>query len=387
MKVGRQSWVATITTTIAIHQHVSVKWFFIGLLKTTASAFASTNTNPCLSSVANSCHGVRRLSYHDSNLSPHHIPRVVSSSRLRQHSAEAVAESNVFADRNTHPREKSKTEYPISLRLAELSDIPSISSCNLQTLPENYNDFFYNQHITENPFLSLVAVMDVPQPRDDSQHRVHGNYEPQRTNTLWHRQFLLSKRRFIASFGAAPPVGSRSVVVGYLLGKITSPQEPYQYKNSHLLPQNVWEDLSSPTQHRPPMIGHVSSLAILPEARRRGLAQALLHQFHHHLQQSNIPVVSTGLHVRCSNGVAVQLYEKLGYFPALTIPAYYEDGEDAFYMQKLFSESPSLSSSVHNEHFKLPRLIGVIREDDSKVDQISDETDDDDQVIYMNGSL
>ena len=382
--MGRQSWIATIMTTIAIHNHVSVKWFFIGLLKTTASAFASTHTNPCLSKGSNNCHGVRRFSSHNSNL-PQLRPRV-QATRLLQHPAEAIAGRNALADRNI--RDKSPIEYPISLRLADPSDIPSISSCNLQTLPENYNDFFYNQHITENPFLSLVAVMDVPQPRDDAQRRLHGNYEPQYTGSVWNRQFMLSKRRFIASFGAHPSMDSKSVVVGYLLGKITSPQEPYQYKNSHLLPPNVWNGLSTQTQHqRPPMIGHVSSLAVLPEARRRGLAQALLLQFHHHLQQSNTPISSTGLHVRCSNGVAVQLYEKLGYFPAITIPAYYEDGEDAYYMQKVFSETPSHPASTQDEPWKLPRLIGVLQENVGAVDRTSDDMNDDDSPIYMNGSL
>jgi hypothetical protein len=43
------------------------------------------------------------------------------------------------------------------LRLATRSDIPSIMQCNLQNLPENYNDYFYENHLTNYPELCWVC--------------------------------------------------------------------------------------------------------------------------------------------------------------------------------------------------------------------------------------
>jgi ribosomal protein S18 acetylase RimI-like enzyme len=345
-------------------------------------------------------------------------------------------------------------QYPISLRLAQYDDIPWISSCNLQTLPENYNDAFYTHHLSENPYLSIVAVIEKNDENhrhdDDSERRpIHGNYDPNQNHrnsksptNFWQRQLQLAQHFWKASMVVPQqqyyyynynynnidpnshhqPVctapnnnnvlsvassqqlqqqqqhnsydrrthgenenqnsqnknSKQSIVVGYLLGKITLPQEPYQcllrnrnnsvpppsssssssYTTSNTAASSSLQQQQQQQQQHIEMIGHVSSLAVLPEARQRGIAQALLQQFHYHLQQqppptssnrmngnsdgsnrnssnNNIMVTSTGLHVRCSNVAAVRLYEKLGYVPAITIPAYYDDGEDAYYMQKV----------------------------------------------------
>jgi len=45
----------------------------------------------------------------------------------------------------------------ISLRIARRADIPLIQRCNLATLPENYNENFYVNHLRNWPELALVA--------------------------------------------------------------------------------------------------------------------------------------------------------------------------------------------------------------------------------------
>ena len=400
---------------------------------------------------------------------------------------------------NRPPPPRTLQEYDISLRLATLSDIASISACNIQTLPENYNDMFYMNHINEYPDLSFVAVIDEPamasskddddESRQRRQRRIHGNYEPSRQESssivettkmgLIQRHLEMSKRRFATTFWTpqqqydqyaatsspiygdnhnnnnnmngptTQPAGTKSIVVGYLLGKITAPQEPYQYLHYQTnqpphdfgAPQhqqhNSW-NLNRPMLHRSTctserirheMIGHVSSLAVLPEARRRGLARALLEQFHYHLSTStttsmgsplspslhrsnqrnhhpndeHIAVTSTGLHVRCSNVVAVKLYETLGYTPAVTIPSYYEDGEDAYYMQKILTpqhtgnaasegqrrslrdvieEENSRTPHVRNsDDYQLPRIISVLTlsENDNNLSTKQDDCSENDQ--------
>ena len=101
-------------------------------------------------------------------------------------------------------------------------------------------------------------------------------------------------------------------------------------------------------------LGHVSSLAVLATVRRRGVAEALLQHFHAHVRQHTLAINSTGLHVRCSNRAAVHLYTKSGYVPAVRIPAYYEDGEDAYYMSKTL-----LTDATADPELRLPRVLGV----------------------------
>jgi ribosomal protein S18 acetylase RimI-like enzyme len=43
------------------------------------------------------------------------------------------------------------------LRLATRSDIPSIMHCNLQNLPENYNNYFYETHLSNYPELCWIC--------------------------------------------------------------------------------------------------------------------------------------------------------------------------------------------------------------------------------------
>lgn len=50
----------------------------------------------------------------------------------------------------------------ITIRKASLNDIPGIRACNLQNLPENYNDEWYRSCLHRWPELCLVATSNQP---------------------------------------------------------------------------------------------------------------------------------------------------------------------------------------------------------------------------------
>ncbi len=78
--------------------------------------------------------------------------------------------------------------------------------------------------------------------------------------------------------------------------------------------------------------GHVVSIAVLPQSRRKGVAQALINRS---LQGMEYYKAKQGfLEVRVTNELAISLYKKLGFEITRTINGYYSDGEDAYVMTK-----------------------------------------------------
>ncbi len=78
--------------------------------------------------------------------------------------------------------------------------------------------------------------------------------------------------------------------------------------------------------------GHMVSVAVLDEYRRGGIGRVLV-------EESIKGVAMRGcdefyLEVRCSNMLAVRLYERLGFEVRQRLGAYYKDGEDAYLMSK-----------------------------------------------------
>jgi len=76
-------------------------------------------------------------------------------------------------------------------------------------------------------------------------------------------------------------------------------------------------------------LGWITTLAVLPTYRRKGIAQALLEACE---RKMNLPRVR--LCVRRSNTAAIALYQRAGYSQASVWPAYYHDGEDALVLEK-----------------------------------------------------
>ena len=76
--------------------------------------------------------------------------------------------------------------------------------------------------------------------------------------------------------------------------------------------------------------GHVVSVAVLEEHRKKGIGRALIEEA---IAGTKIKKADElYLEVRCSNNEAVRLYEKIGFIIRQRIKSYYRDGEDAYLM-------------------------------------------------------
>ena len=80
-------------------------------------------------------------------------------------------------------------------------------------------------------------------------------------------------------------------------------------------------------------LGHVISIAVLPEYRRRGIAKALLTRAMKILKEE-YGCEEVYLEVRVSNQPAISLYRKLGFEVVKISRRYYVDGEDAYIMAR-----------------------------------------------------
>ncbi len=76
--------------------------------------------------------------------------------------------------------------------------------------------------------------------------------------------------------------------------------------------------------------GHVVSIAVLEEHRKKGIGNALVEESVNGVNLRKCDEFY--LEVRCSNNEAVRLYEKLGFVIRQQLNAYYRDGEDAYLM-------------------------------------------------------
>jgi ribosomal-protein-alanine N-acetyltransferase len=78
--------------------------------------------------------------------------------------------------------------------------------------------------------------------------------------------------------------------------------------------------------------GHVVSIAVLPQGRRKGIASALIKRA---LEGMEYYKAKQGfLEVRVTNEGGISLYKKLGFEITRTVNGYYSDGEDAYVMTK-----------------------------------------------------
>ena len=78
--------------------------------------------------------------------------------------------------------------------------------------------------------------------------------------------------------------------------------------------------------------GHVVSIAVMPEHRRKGIASALITKSLEGMQFYKAK--QCFLEVRVTNDQAISLYKKLGFEVTRTMSGYYSDGEDAYVMTK-----------------------------------------------------
>ncbi len=83
------------------------------------------------------------------------------------------------------------------------------------------------------------------------------------------------------------------------------------------------------------LTGKIVSIAVRKEFRGMGIGEALLRRAIEKLRAKGKTRIA--LEVRVSNKAAQELYKKLGFRVINTIPNYYSDGEDAYYMVLSFS--------------------------------------------------
>lgn len=79
---------------------------------------------------------------------------------------------------------------------------------------------------------------------------------------------------------------------------------------------------------------HILNVAVTPEERKQGVAQALLDHVVKNLSSGKLLL----LEVRKSNKAAIALYHKNGFSVLHTRKTYYSDGEDAIVMTKKIPE-------------------------------------------------
>jgi ribosomal-protein-alanine N-acetyltransferase len=78
--------------------------------------------------------------------------------------------------------------------------------------------------------------------------------------------------------------------------------------------------------------GHVVSIAVMPQYRRKGIATAVINKALEGMQYYKTK--QCFLEVRVTNDAGISLYKKLGFEVTRTINGYYSDGEDAYVMTK-----------------------------------------------------
>ena len=82
----------------------------------------------------------------------------------------------------------------------------------------------------------------------------------------------------------------------------------------------------------PDHTGHVTTVGVAPEHRRRGLAYRLMEKVEDGFRRRDVRMVR--LEVRSINTGAQQLYSNLGYIVTQRLPRYYSNGGDGFLMIK-----------------------------------------------------
>lgn len=82
----------------------------------------------------------------------------------------------------------------------------------------------------------------------------------------------------------------------------------------------------------PDRTGHITTIGVAPEHRRRGIAQRMMAKAEDGFRRRNVRVVR--LEVRSVNAGAQQLYRNLGYLVTQRLPRYYSNGGDGLLMIK-----------------------------------------------------
>jgi len=99
--------------------------------------------------------------------------------------------------------------------------------------------------------------------------------------------------------------------------------------------------------------GQITSLAVFGTYRKLGIGTQLMRHTMDVMEEV-FGYSSVTLQVRVSNEVAVHLYKVLGYYVEKIDKDYYEDGEDAVYMRKIFLTAGQSEANP----MRLPQIAG-----------------------------
>ncbi|KAF7585294.1 N-terminal acetyltransferase A complex catalytic subunit ard1 [Aspergillus hancockii] len=172
---------------------------------------------------------------------------------------------------------------PLSSYPSYIDLLPSIQTCNITNLPENYFLKYYLYHALTWPQLSFVAVV-----RPKNGYTKHTDADGRGAPTLSEQY---------------------PKVVGYVLAKME-------------------EEPTDGMAH-----GHITSLSVMRTHRRLGIAERLMRMSQRAMAESH-RAHYVSLHVRVSNTAALRLYrDTLGFQVETVESKYYADGEDAYAMR------------------------------------------------------
>lgn len=245
----------------------------------------------------------------------------------------------------------------IQIRLATPMDVPGLQQCNRASLPENYCDDFFLTHIKYWP--ELVLVLEHVRNDNIDSSSSSSNRRKIKSININNKSFSINRTNKIND--------NSNVIIGYMMGKteetlmkgngsgvygydaIDGKQSsiPENFTNEQKIDLDRYRKTGNPRFLPRETIGHIGSLAVLDSYRRRGLASALIQQFHdqlrnHYHRAENVN--ACGLNVRPSNVNAILLYEKQGYRTHEILKDYYlneidkknGDREDGHFMRKQF---------------------------------------------------
>lgn len=204
---------------------------------------------------------------------------------------------------------------PITIRHATIDDILAMQNANLHNLPENYMLKYYMYHILSWPEASFVATTtdDV----DDIMDQLAGEEEEDGKILSLPTETKLDPS-YIAHTGEK--------LVGYVLAKMNDDPDSKETEPN----------------------GHITSLSVMRTYRRMGLAEKLMRQALFALCEVH-KAKFVSLHVRQSNRAALHLYRDTLAFQVLSVESsYYQDGEDAYAMEKRLELEQLLPSSFQN---------------------------------------
>jgi ribosomal-protein-alanine N-acetyltransferase len=190
--------------------------------------------------------------------------------------------------------------FRFRVRRARADDIYIVMDINQRTLPENYWYGFF-KYILDN----------------------------------WGEAFLVAE-------------SEDGRIIGYSMSRVEHTRDPVllglktELEGDRSVLSKILDAMRSQLREERP-VGHLVSIAVLPEYRRRGVGSALLSKTID-VMRNVYRVDAIYLEVRVSNEPAIRLYEKFGFRKARIWRGYYRDGEDAYIMVKrLAEEAPATS--------------------------------------------